>query len=252
MEILGIDIGGSGIKGAPVDITQGTLIHNRYRIPTPTPSTPEAVAEVVAQIAANFNWHGPIGCTFPAVIKNGVAYSAANVDDSWIGANGQQLIAQKTGCPVLLLNDADAAGMAEFTFGAGKGQRGTVIVLTFGTGIGSAIFADGHLIPNTEFGHLDMMGIDAEDRASDRIRKAEDLSWKQWSLRVNDFLAEMERLFSPDLFILGGGVSKKYDKYLHRLKTSAKIVPAQMLNEAGIIGAALAAAPLIPKKWSDR
>jgi len=245
MELLGIDIGGSGIKGAPVDIEQGMLVKKRYRIPTPQPSTPEAVAEVVAQIATRFKWHGPIGCTFPAVIKRGVAYSAANVDDSWIGANGEQIIAQKTGCPVLLLNDADAAGVAEMKFGAGLGQNGVVIVLTFGTGIGSAIFADGHLVPNTEFGHLDMMGIDAEDRASDRIREAEDLSWKKWAGRVNDFLAEMERLFSPDLFILGGGVSKKHQKYLHRLKTSAKIVPAQMRNEAGIIGAALAALPLM-------
>jgi polyphosphate glucokinase len=245
MEILGIDIGGSGIKGAPVDIQNGVLMTERYRIPTPQPSVPDAVGDVVAKIVRHFKWKGPIGCTFPAVIKKGVAYSAANVDQSWIGTNGQNLLKKKTNCPVLLLNDADAAGIAEMEFGAGKGHQGVVIVLTFGTGIGSAIFVNGQLVPNTEFGHMEVRGKDAEDRAADRIRKAKELSWEKWAKRVNEFLTRMESLFSPDLFIFGGGVSKKHASFFHLLKTEAKIVPAQMLNEAGIIGAAMAAKSLV-------
>ncbi|MEW5957493.1 MAG: polyphosphate--glucose phosphotransferase [Chloroflexota bacterium] len=240
MEILGIDIGGSGIKGATVEVEKGEMLTDRYRLPTPTPSVPVAVGEVVAEIARHFAWTGPIGCTFPAVIKEGVAYSAANVDKSWIGTNGQKLLEEKTGCPVLLLNDADAAGLAEMKLGAGHGQGGVVIVLTFGTGIGSAIFSNGHLVPNTEFGHMEVRGKDAEDRAADRIRKEKNLSWEQWAKRVNEFLERLEILFSPDLFIIGGGVSKKYDMFLPLLKSRARIAPAQMLNEAGIIGAALA------------
>ena len=217
---------------------------DRHRIPTPQPSVPDAVGKVVAKVARHFGWQGPIGCTFPAVIKNGVSYTAANVDQAWIGTNGQKVLAKKTGCPVMLLNDADAAGIAEMGFGAGKGQTGVVIVLTFGTGIGSAIFVNGQLVPNTEFGHMEIRGKDAEDRAADRIRKEKDLSWEQWSKRVNEFLHRMELLFSPDLFIIGGGVSKKHSNYLHLLKTRAEITPAQMLNEAGIIGAAMAAGAL--------
>ncbi|RMF02122.1 MAG: ROK family protein [Chloroflexi bacterium] len=241
MTVLGIDIGGSGIKGAPVDTQQGALAADRYRIPTPQPSVPKAVAGVVAQIVQHFEWQGPVGCTFPAVIKNGVAFSAANVDKRWIGTNGQQLFQEKTGCPVLLLNDADAAGFAEMEYGAGRGRKGVVIMLTLGTGIGSAIFVDGKLVPNTEFGHMEIRGKDAEDRASDRVRKGEELTWKKWARRVDEFLGRMEALFSPDLFIIGGGVSKKHDKWLPYLNTRAEIVPAQTLNEAGIIGAALAA-----------
>jgi len=244
LEILGIDIGGSGIKGAPVNVKEGLLAAQRYRIPTPQPSVPDAVGEVVAQITQHFKWKGPVGCTFPAVVKNGVAYSAANVDKTWIGTNGQKLLKKKTGCPVLLLNDADAAGIAEMKYGAGKGRGGVVIILTLGTGIGSAIFVDGVLVPNTEFGHMEVRGKDAEDRASDRIRTEDNLSWKRWAKRVNEFLGRMEILFSPDLFIIGGGVSKKHEKYLHLLETQAEIVPAQLLNEAGIIGAALAAKSL--------
>lgn len=241
MEILGIDIGGSGIKGAPVGVEKGVLLAERLRLDTPQPSVPEAVGDAVAEIVRHFGWQGPIGCTFPAVIKQGVAYSAANVDNSWIGFNGQKLFEQKSGCRVLLLNDADAAGIAEMEFGAGKGQAGVVIMLTFGTGIGSAIFVDGRLVPNTEFGHMEVRGKDAEDRAADRIRTEKDLSWEKWAARVNEFLGRMELLFSPDLFIIGGGVSKKHEKFLPLLQTRAKIVPAQMLNEAGIIGAAIAA-----------
>jgi polyphosphate glucokinase len=244
MEILGVDIGGSGIKGAPVNVESGQLVAERHRIPTPKPSVPDAVGDVVAKVVKHFSWQGPIGCTFPAIIKAGVAYSAANVHRDWIGTNGQKLLAKKTGCPVLLLNDADAAGIAEMTFGAGKGRQGVVIMLTLGTGIGSAIFVDGQLVPNTEFGHMELRGKDAEDLASDRIRKKEDLSWKKWAARLDEFLGRMESLFSPDLFIIGGGVSKKYDKYLHLLHTRAEIIPARMLNQAGIIGAALAAKTL--------
>ena len=244
MEILGIDIGGSGIKGAPIDIKKGELTAARCRIPTPQPSVPNDVANVVAEIARNFKWQGPIGCTFPAVVKNGITHTAANVDKSWIGTDAQKILQKKTGCPVLVVNDADAAGIAEMEFGAGKGRKGVTIMLTFGTGIGSAIFVDGVLVPNTEFGHMEIRGKDAEDRASDRIRKEEDLSWKKWANRVNEFLDQMETLFSPDLFILGGGVSKKHSNYLHFLNTKAEIVPAQSLNEAGIIGAAMAAKQL--------
>lgn len=241
MEILGIDIGGSGIKGAPVDVEQGVMVADRFRLPTPQPSAPEAVGDVVAEVAKNFAWTGPIGCTFPAVVKHGVVYSAANVDKSWIGTDGQALFQQKTGCPVLLLNDGDAAGMAEMKFGAGKDQQGVVVVLTLGTGIGSAIFVDGYLLPNTEFGHIEVRGKDAEERASDRARKDKELNWEEWAKNVDEYLGRLEALLSPDLFIIGGGVSKKHDKFLPLLHTRAEIRPAQMLNQAGIIGAALAA-----------
>ncbi|HEX9923359.1 MAG TPA: ROK family protein, partial [Anaerolineae bacterium] len=190
-------------------------------------------------------WQGPVGCTFPAIIKGGVTYSAANVDSDWIGINGQKLLAGKTGCLVRLLNDADAAGIAEMKFGAGKDHNGVVIMLTFGTGIGSAIFVDGRLVPNTEFGHMEIRGKDAEDRASDRIRKDKALNWKEWAARIDEFLQRMELLFSPDLFIIGGGVSKKYENFLHLLNTQARIVPAKMRNQAGIIGAAMAATDLV-------
>jgi polyphosphate glucokinase len=244
MQILGIDIGGSGIKGAPVDIGSGKLVTERQRIPTPQPSVPEAVGDVVAELVQGFKWAGPIGCTFPAVVKGGVTYSAANVDQSWINFEAQTLLEKKTQCPVLVLNDADAAGIAEMQFGAGKDRNGLVIVLTFGTGIGSAIFVDGRLVPNTEFGHMEIRGKDAEHRAADRIREEKDLSWEKWAARVNEFLERMELLFSPDLFIIGGGVSKKHQKFVPLLCTRAEIVPAQLLNDAGIIGAALAARDL--------
>jgi polyphosphate glucokinase len=252
MEILGIDIGGSGIKGAPVDVRTGILTAERHRIPTPQPSTPEAVAETVAQIVEHFGWKGPVGCTFPAVVKKGVTYSAANVDASWIGTNGRKILKKKTGCPVLLLNDADAAGIAEMRFGAGRKRRGVVFLLTFGTGIGSAIFVDDSLMPNTELGHMQIMSgsggvVEAEDYASDRARKDDRLSWSEWAARVNEYLNLLEALFSPDLFILGGGVSKKHRKFLPLLSTQAEVVPAQLLNEAGIVGAALAARKLVKK-----
>jgi polyphosphate glucokinase len=248
MEILGIDIGGSGIKGVPVDVKKGQLVAERHRIPTPQPSKPDPVTDVVAQIVKHFEWKGPVGCTFPAVIKDGVAYSAANVHKSWIGTNGQEMLQEKIGCPVLFLNDADAAGIAEMEFGAGRGHNGVVIMLTLGTGIGSAIFVNGQLVPNTEIGHIEVRGKDAEDRASDRIRKEKDLNWQKWATRVNEFLGRIESLFSPDLFIIGGGVSKKHKKFLHLLHTQAELVPAQMLNEAGMIGAAWAAKSLAKRR----
>ena len=245
MEILGIDIGGSGIKGALVDVDRGIQTTERHRIPTPQPSTPEAVGDVVAELARHFKWNGPIGCTFPAIVKNGVVHSAANVDQAWIGTDGKALLEQKTDCSVLLLNDADAAGVAEMAFGAGRSRQGTVIMLTLGTGIGSAIFVNGHLIPNTEFGHLQIRGEDAEHRAAARIRKEQALSWKKWSQNVDEFLGHMEFLFSADLFIIGGGVSKRMDKITPHLTISTEIVPAELRNEAGIIGAAVMARFLV-------
>jgi polyphosphate glucokinase len=242
--ILGIDIGGSGIKGAPVNVKTGEMLTERHRIPTPQPSKPEAVAEVVAEIVKHFDWKGPIGCTFPSVVKDGVMYSAANVDKDWIGTNGQALFEEATGCPVLAMNDADAAGIAEMEFGAGKGQMGVVFILTLGTGIGSAIFHKGVLLPNTELGHLEVRGKDAEHRASDRVRKDKDLDWEEWADRLNEYFGRLEFLFSPDLFIVGGGVSAKSEKFLPLLKTRAEVIPAQLLNDAGIVGAALAARAL--------
>ena len=248
MHILGIDIGGSGIKGSPVDTETGELLTERYRIPTPQPSIPDDVGDVVAEIARQFEWKGPIGCTFPAIIKDGVAFSAANVDKSWIGTNGQKLFRKKTGCPTLLINDADAAGIAEMEFGAGKGEMGVVIMLTLGTGIGSAVFLNGMLVPNTELGHLEIRGKDAESRASERAREERNLSWEKWAEKVDEYLQRVEFLFSPDLFIIGGGVSKKYDKFLPLLHTRARVVPAQLFNDAGIVGAALAAKILASKR----
>ncbi len=244
MEILGIDIGGTGIKGAPVDLDKGILVAQRYRIATPKSATPEAVAGVVAEIVDHFSYKGAIGCTFPAVIHNGVARTAANVDDTWIGTNAEELFTRLIGSPVRLLNDADAAGMAEMSYGAGHGQKGIVMMITLGTGIGSAIFTDGRLMPNTELGHLKIHGKDAEKRAATRVRKDKKLSWKKWGKRVNQYLNVLEVLFSPDLFILGGGVSKKYAKFAPYLKTHAEVVPAQLRNEAGMIGAALYARDL--------
>lgn len=244
--VLGIDIGGSGIKGAPVNILTGELAGERHRIPTPAPATPEAVAEVVGKLARHFDWRGPIGCTYPGVVRHGVVYSAANVHKSWIGTDAMTLFERSTGCPVRVLNDADAAGLAEMVFGAGQHRRDVVMLLTFGTGIGTAIFVEGHLLPNTELGHLPIRGKGAEERASAKAREDEDLSWAQWAERVNEYLAALEFFFSPDLFIIGGGVSKKQHKFLHLLKTNAEIVPARLLNEAGIIGAALAAREVAP------
>jgi polyphosphate glucokinase len=246
MEILGIDIGGTGIKGAPVDVKRGVLTVPRYRLLTPQPATPDAVADTVAKLVTHFKWKGPIGCAFPAVLKNGVAYTAANIDPSWIGTDAQKLLRRRTKCPVHLLNDADAAGIAEMTYGVGEGHSGVVILVTLGTGIGSALFLDGRLVPNTELGHVEIRGKDAELRASDRVRRVKSLGWRRWASRVDEYLKELEALLSPDLFIIGGGVSKKHSKFLPLLNIRTPIVPAQLLNEAGIVGAALAATVLLP------
>ena len=253
MEVLGIDIGGSGIKGAPVDVQKGVLTQERFRIPTPEPSTPDAVGDVVAEIVKHFAWKGPVGCTFPAIVQHGVTHSAANVDPGWMHFAAEPFLRQKTGCSLRLVNDADAAGLAEAAFGAAKGVPGTVMVLTFGTGIGSALLLDGKLVPNFELGHLEMRGKDAEKRASDLARAQKDLSWAKWAKRVNEFLARLELYFSPDLFVIGGGVSKNYAKFGGYLQAErAKIVPAQLLNEAGIVGAAMAAVDLIPATTSAK
>lgn len=244
MEILGIDIGGSGIKGTLVDTKKGAFAVERHRIETPQPSTPAAVAKTVAALAKHYDYQGPIGCTFPAVILHGVAMSAANVDKSWIGTHAEELFNKATGCPVHVLNDADAAGVAEMTHGAGRGRNGVVIMLTLGTGIGSAIFTNGILVPNTEFGHVEMDGKEAEHYAASSIRESEDLSWKKWGKRLNKYLNYMEMLFTPDLFILGGGVSKRSEKYMEHIDVRADVVPAQLRNDAGIIGAAMAASQI--------
>lgn len=241
MHILGIDVGGSGIKGAPVDTETGQLLAERIRIKTPKNGEPEPIAEVVNQIAQSFNWKAPIGIGFPAPIKGGVAMMAANVSEKWVGTNADALFTKITGCDCTMINDADAAGVAEMSFGAGRGNYGTVIMITLGTGIGTAIFHRGQLLPNTEFGHLEIDGEDAEFRASDAARQRDDLSWKKYAKRLNKFLGTMERLFWPNLFIIGGGISKESEKFIPLLTIDTHIVPAQLLNEAGIVGAALGA-----------
>ncbi len=242
MEVLGVDIGGSGIKGAPVDVATGTLVKPRHRIRTPKPATPGMVADVVAELTAHFSWRGPIGCAFPAVVKGGRALTAANVDKAWIGCDVAALFSKRTSMPVTVLNDADAAGVAEMRFGAGHNETGVVFMLTLGTGIGSALFYRGQLLPNTELGHLEIRKKEAERRASDRVRKKKDLDWPAWAARVTEFLNRLEALFWPDLFIIGGGVIKKHEKFIPLLDTRTRVVPARLLNDAGIVGAALAAA----------
>ena len=241
MEILGIDIGGSGIKGAPVETDTGRLTGDRHKILTPQPATPKAVAAVVSQLAEHFGWDGPIGCTLPTVVRHGIVHSAANIDKSWIGVDGERLLRKATGRPVTLLNDADAAGIAEMRFGAGRDRGGVVIILTFGTGIGSGVFVDGHLHPNTELGHLQFKGMDAEHYAAARVREAEKLTYKKWGTRVNEYLEHLEDILSPDLFVIGGGVSRKMGKFEAYLTLDTEFVPAQLRNEAGIVGAALTA-----------
>ncbi|MCU1392785.1 MAG: polyphosphate glucokinase [Ilumatobacteraceae bacterium] len=236
---LGIDIGGTGIKGAPVDVKKGTLLAERFRIDTPQPATPEAVADVVGQVAKHFDWKGPIGATMPGVVKSGVILTAANIDKSWINTDASALFTKATGNPVSVLNDADAAGIAEMTFGAGKGRKGVVVMVTLGTGIGFALFNDGVLLPNTELGHLEMNGKDAEDQASARVRDQKEESWKKWAGKVDDYLDHVDALLWPDLIIIGGGVSKKADKFFPYLDTRAELVAAKFENEAGIVGAAL-------------
>ncbi|MEU8772636.1 polyphosphate--glucose phosphotransferase [Streptomyces sp. NPDC048606] len=244
MQIFGVDIGGSGIKGAPVNVERGELVQERHKVLTPHPATPDGVAGCVAEVVGAFDWSGPVGVTFPGVVTNGITRTAANVDKAWVGLDAAALLSSRLdGRPVTVLNDADAAGVAEITHGAGRGVAGTVLLLTLGTGIGSALFRDGVLVPNTELGHLELKGHDAETRASVKAKEDGDLSWERWSHRLARYLAHVEMLFSPDLFILGGGVSRKPEKFLPLVKdhVRAPIVPAELQNNAGIVGAAMAA-----------
>jgi polyphosphate glucokinase len=242
MQSFGVDIGGSGIKGCTVDLAQGRLLGERLRIDTPQPSTPESVYGVVADIVGQFGWTAEVGVTFPGVMKKGVAHTAANVDKSWIGTDiDADLERLLPGGPVQTLNDADAAGLAEMRYGAGRDRGGVVLLLTFGTGIGSALVVDGHLVPNTEFGHIEVDGEDGEKRASAAAREREELPYPEWAKRVDRFLDVLERSVWPDLIIVGGGVSKKADKWVPLLSTRTPVVPAQLRNDAGIVGAALAA-----------
>lgn len=241
MATLGIDIGGSGVKGAPVDTALGELLAERVRVPTPQPSDVTSVVEAVAEVAARFDGYDRVGVTFPGVVVDGVTRTAANVDKSWLDAPAAKVFGDRLGKPVTVLNDADAAGVAEVAFGAGRGQPGLTMMLTFGTGIGSALFLDGVLLPNTELGHLELHGKDAEVRASDRAREVEDLSWEKWAERVETYLRHVEQLLAPRLFIIGGGVSKKSDRFLPLIDIRTPMVPATLLNNAGIIGAAVIA-----------
>lgn len=247
--VLGIDIGGSGIKGALVNLKKGTFASDRLRIPTPQPATPDAVIGVVNEMVQHFNYNGPLGVGMPSVVINGRVKSAANIDPGWIGYAGQEKMAAITGLPVTLMNDADVAGIAEMRYGAGKGKTGAVMIFTLGTGIGSVMFVNGTLVPNLEMGHIYLpnMSHDVEEYAAERIRDEQNLSWEEWGGRLNTYFQMIEFLFSPELIIIGGGVSKKHDKYLPYVHTEAKIVPAKLRNQAGIVGAAAAAVTQIKK-----
>jgi len=243
MAVLGIDIGGSGIKGAPVDVETGEFLEPRYRIPTPAPGDSEQVIEVIRRIVEHFGWQDKIGAGFPGVVRRGVVETAANVSLDWVGKNLAAMIEDATGCPAVVLNDADAAGLAEMRFGSGKQfEEDTVLFLTIGTGIGSAFFVKRELWPNSELGHLQVRGKDAEHRAGDGVRQEKDLTWKKWGKKLREVLQVYDFLFNPDVIIIGGGVSKKFKKFGKYLKNiNAEILPAELLNEAGIVGAALAA-----------
>jgi polyphosphate glucokinase len=241
METLGIDIGGSGIKGAPVDTYTGLLAASRFRVPTPAQAKPKPIARIVKQIVDHFEWEGPVGIGYPGVVQNGITRTATNLHDKWIDRDVIELFTGQFDLPVTVINDADAAGIAEMAFGAGKGETGTVIVVTVGTGIGTAVFSQGVLVPNTELGQMDLRGKRAEVRTSDAARQQEKLSWKKWAARFDEYLEVLEMLFVPDLFIVGGGVCKKADRFIPYLTVNARVVSARLGNEAGIIGAAMAA-----------
>ncbi len=237
--VVGIDIGGTGIKGAPVDLELGRLSGDRVRIPTPHPATPGAVADAVVKVLDQIGVPGPVGLTLPAVIRGGKVQTASNIDPAWMQTNVAELFAGATGRDVGVVNDADAAGIAEIRFGAGKGRKGIVVLVTLGTGIGSAVFSHGVLVPNTELGHLRLHREDAEDWAAESVREHDDLSWKKWAKRLQEYFERVELLLWPDLIIIGGGVSQSADKFLPHIELSTEIVPAQMFNDAGIVGAAL-------------
>eukprot|EP00897_Mesotaenium_endlicherianum_P004862 jgi/Mesen1/4403/ME000225S03396 len=249
--VLGIDFGGTGIKGSLVELATGKLLEERVRIPTPDPATPEAVAEVIKQLKDAFQWDGLIGVGMPSVVRNGIVRSAANIDKSWINIDAKELYERVTGCQVAVLNDADAALEAEMEFGAGRDfrQEGVVLLCTIGTGLGTAMFVNGTLVPNLELGHIEMEGVEAERYASDRVREKEELSWKKWAARLSGFLGRLEQYLQPDLIILGGGVSKKDDKFLPMVSIpgGTPVVPAKLQNEAGIVGAAVGAADLLKR-----
>ncbi|CEA07847.1 Polyphosphate glucokinase [Arthrobacter saudimassiliensis] len=247
--VIGIDIGGTGIKGGIVDLDKGKLIGERYRIPTPQPAIPEAVAGVVAQIVAELSSRPdgpgpevPVGVTFPAIIQHGVARSAANVDKSWVDTDVDALLTKALGREVQVMNDADAAGLAEARYGAGKGIDGTVLVITLGTGIGSALISQGRLVPNAELGHLEVDGVDAESRASASARERDGIGWEEYAQRLQRYFSHVEFLFSPDLFIVGGGISKRSEDFMPLLDLRTPMVTANLKNNAGIVGAALQAA----------
>jgi len=242
MELLGFDVGGSSIKAGLVDTSAGHLTSELLSLPTPQPSTPAAMMQTMAALAARLPSKGPVGLAFPTVVKRGVARTAAHVDKSWIGTDGAALIKQALGRPAVFLNDADAAGIAEMKCGAGRDTPGTVIMLTFGTGIGTALFVDGILFPNTELGHLELHGKDSEEWASARIRTQLNLDWPAWIARVNEYLEALHGLFWPDVFILGGAVSERFDEFSKLLRSPAEIRPAHFAGQAGVMGAALAAA----------
>jgi len=242
--ILGIDIGGTGIKASAVNVKKGDLVGTHLKIPTPNPSTPTAMLNKIKDVITNFKWKGKIGSGFPGVIKKGEVFSAANLSKEWIGINVENEIRNFADDKVVVINDADAAGLAEMKFGSGveynKDGGGVVLLVTLGTGIGSALFIDGHLVQNTEFGHIEIDGVDAEKRASTIHKEQEGLSWEKWGNRVNRYLQTMEKLLSPDVMIIGGGVSESSDKFFPFIKVRARLFPAKMGNDAGIVGAALA------------
>lgn len=238
---FGVDIGGSGIKGSVVDLDMGELADSRFRIPTPQPATPGAVVDVVHQVVDHFEWTGNVGVAFPAVVQRGVVRTAANIDDSWIGIDADAQLEAHLGTHVTMLNDADAAGLAEIRFGEGRDVEGLVLLLTFGTGIGSALFSDGVLIPNTELGHIEFRGMIAEEYAAGRLVERDDMKLDWWASRVNEYLLHLERVLSPDLFVFGGGISKRFDEFAELFQTRAPVRPAALRNNAGIVGAAMAA-----------
>ncbi|HEY5578417.1 MAG TPA: ROK family protein [Acidimicrobiia bacterium] len=239
MLVLGVDIGGSGVKAAPFDVDAGKLAAERKRLTTPQPATPDAVAGAVAELVEYFDWNGPVGCAFPAVIRDGVVFTAVHIDPAWIGISAQDRLGEATGCPITVINDADAAGLAEMRWGSGRDRMGLVLVLTFGTGIGSGMFFDGRLVPNTELGHVQLHGDDAEEWAAADVRSRAGLSLAEWAGRACEYLAHLEAILSPDLFIIGGGISKRYEEFAHLLVVRAPIVAASLRNNAGLAGAAL-------------
>ena len=243
MNVFGLDVGGSGIKGAPVDVESGEFLSERVRIKTPQPATPEAIVSTAVGVVREAGWKGPVGCGFPAVIKDGVIETAANIDKSAIGFDLHEALQRELDFPVSVVNDADAAGLAEIRWGAGRDEDGVVLMLTLGTGIGTSLFVGGRLVPNTEFGHIEVRGKDAEHRAADSARKRDDLSWKEYAKRLDEYLHRVEFLLWPDLIVIGGGISKKSEKFFPHLTARTRVVAAEMHNNAGIAGAALAGIP---------